>query len=387
MTLRTILHIDMDAFFTSIEQRDNSLYRGKPVIVGAKPGHRGVVAAASYEARKFGVHSAMPISEAFKKCPSGVFLLPRMDIYINESRQIIDILSSFSPLVEQVSVDEAFLDITGTEKLFGDPFKMAQKISRTIKEQRKLTASIGIAPNKFLAKVASDLNKPDGITQVPFTQDEITQWLGPKPVGKIWGVGKKTEELLHGMHINTIEELQKLNKEFLIDRLGVYGETLHDLAFGIDTRPVEDREDSKSISREHTFEKNTCDRDVIHKVLLVLSQDVARQARKALIKGKTIVLIYRGTNFTKHTRRITLSEPTNTANDIYSTVLKLIANLPDTMEFRLVGVGVSGFQETIQLNLFAKDTPNKSWEKSERAIDNLAQKYGKGVIVRGRELK
>ena len=186
MTLRTILHIDMDAFFTSIEQRDNALYRGKPVIVGAKPGHRGVVAAASYEARKFGVHSAMPISEAFKKCPSGVFLLPRMDIYINESRQIMDILSSFSPLVEQVSVDEAFLDITGTEKLFGDPYKTAQKLSRTIKEQRKLTASIGIAPNKFLAKVASDLNKPDGITQVPFTQDEITQWLGPKPVGKIW---------------------------------------------------------------------------------------------------------------------------------------------------------------------------------------------------------
>jgi nucleotidyltransferase/DNA polymerase involved in DNA repair len=345
------------------------------------------VAAASYEARKFGVHSAMPISEAFKKCPSGVFLLPRMDIYINDSRQIMDILSSFSPLVEQVSVDEAFLDITGTEKLFGDPYKTAQKLSRTIKEQRKLTASIGIAPNKFLAKVASDLNKPDGITQVPFAQDEITQWLGPKPVGKIWGVGKKTEEILHGMHINTIGELQKLNKEFLINRLGVYGETLHDLAFGIDTRPVEDRQDSKSISREHTFEKNTCDRDLIHKVLLVLSQDVARQARKALIKGKTIVLIYRGTNFTKHTRRITLSESTNTANDIYSTVLKLIVNLPDTMEFRLIGVGISGFEETVQLDLFTTDTPTKSWAKSEKAIDNLEQKYGKNVVVRARELK
>jgi nucleotidyltransferase/DNA polymerase involved in DNA repair len=387
MTLRTILHIDMDAFFTSIEQRDNALYRGKPVIVGAKPGHRGVVAAASYEARKFGVHSAMPISEAYKKCPAGVFLLPRMDIYINESRQIMDILSSFSPLVEQVSVDEAFLDITGTEKLFGVPYKTAQKISRTIKEQRKLTASIGIAPNKFLAKVASDMNKPDGITQVPFTQDEITQWLGPKPVGKIWGVGKKTEEILHGMHINTIGELQKLNKEFLINRLGVYGETLHDLAFGMDTRPVEDREDSKSISREHTFEINTCDRDLIHKVLLVLSQDVARQARKALIKGKTIVLIYRGTNFTKHTRRITLSEPTNTANDIYSTVLKLIVNLPEKMEFRLIGAGISGFEETVQLDLFTTDTPTKSWAKSEKAIDNLEQKYGKNVVVRARELK
>jgi DNA polymerase IV len=387
MTSRTILHIDMDAFFTSIEQRDNALYRGQPVIVGAKPGHRGVVAAASYEARKFGVHSAMPISEAFKRCPRGVYLRPRMDAYINESRQIMEILSSFSPVIEQVSVDEAFLDITGTEKLFGDPYKTAQKISRTIKEQRKLTASIGIAPNKFLAKVASDLNKPDGITQVPFAQDEITQWLGPKPVGKIWGVGKKTEELLHGMHIDTIGELQKLNKKFLIDRLGVYGETLHDLAFGIDTRPVENREDSKSISREHTFEKNTIDRDLIHKILLVLSQDVARQARKERIKGKTIVLIYRGVNFTKHTRRMTLPESTNIANDIYSTALTLISTLPATMEFRLIGVGICGFQETVQLNLFTKETPDKSWEKSEKAIDNLAQKYGEGVIVRGRELK
>jgi DNA polymerase-4 len=155
----------------------------------------------------------------------------------------------------------------------------------------------------------------------------------------------------------------------------------------MDTRPVEDREDSKSISREHTFEINTCDRDLIHKVLLVLSQDVARQARKALIKGKTIVLIYRGTNFTKHTRRITLSEPTNTANDIYSTVLKLIVNLPEKMEFRLIGAGISGFEETVQLDLFTTDTPTKSWAKSEKAIDNLEQKYGKNVVVRARELK
>ena len=188
---RTILHIDMDAFFTSIEQRDDPRYKGKPVIVGAQPGHRGVVAAASYEARKFGVHSAMPISEAFKKCPNGVYLHPRMEAYSNESHHIMEILSSFSPALEQVSVDEAFLDITGTGKLFGDPLTTAQTIRGTIKEQRKLTASIGIAPNKFLAKVASDMNKPDGITIVPFDPDEITKWLGPKPVGKIWGSGKK----------------------------------------------------------------------------------------------------------------------------------------------------------------------------------------------------
>jgi DNA polymerase-4 len=377
----------MDAFFTSIEQRDNALYRGKPVIVGAKPGHRGVVAAASYEARKFGVHSAMPISEAFKKCPGGVFLRPRMDVYISESDQIMDILSSFSPTIEQVSVDEAFLDITGTNTLFGDPYKTAQKISRTIKDQRKLTASIGIASNKFLAKMASDMNKPEGITQVPFTHDEITNWLCPKPVGKIWGVGKKTEELLRTIHINTIGELQKLKKEFLIIKFGAYGETLHDLAFGIDTRPVEKREENKSITREHTFEMNTIDRDLIHKILLILSQDVARQARKAQTKGKTVVLMYRGKDFTKHTRRNTLSEATNIANDIYSSVLKLVGNLPVKMEIRLIGVGISGFEENVQLDLFTTDNPGKSWEKSEKAIDDLAQKYGKNVIVRARELK
>ncbi len=377
----------MDAFFTSIEQRDHPQNRGRPVIVGAQPGHRGVVAAASYEARKFGVHSAMPISEAFKRCPKGIFLRPRMDVYISESRHIMDILSSFSPIIEQVSVDEAFIDITGTEKLFGDPYTTAQKISRTIKEQRKLTASIGIATNKFLAKVASDMNKPDGITQVPFNRDAIAQWLALKPVREIWGVGKKTEELLHGLSINTIGELQKLNKKFLTDRLGAYGETLHDLAFGIDDRPVENQEKSKSISREYTFEKNTNDRDLLTKTLLVLSQDVARQARTSRIKGKTIILIYRGINFTKHTQRITLSEGTNVANDIYSTALKLINNLPEKMEFRLIGVGISGFEETVQLNLFANDNPNRTWEKSEKAIDALAKKYGKDVIVRARELK
>ena len=377
----------MDAFFTSIEQRDHPQNRGRPLIVGAQPGHRGVVAAASYEARKFGVHSAMPISEAFKRCPKGIFLRPRMDVYISESRHIMDILSSFSPIIEQVSVDEAFIDITGTEKLFGDPYTTAQKISRTIKEQRKLTASIGIATNKFLAKVASDMNKPDGITQVPFNRDAIAQWLALKPVREIWGVGKKTEELLHGLSINTIGELQKLNKKFLTDRLGAYGETLHDLAFGIDDRPVENQEKSKSISREYTFEKNTNDRDLLTKTLLVLSQDVARQARTSRIKGKTIILIYRGINFTKHTQRITLSEGTNVANDIYSTALKLINNLPEKMEFRLIGVGISGFEETVQLNLFANDNPNRTWEKSEKAIDALAKKYGKDVIVRARELK
>ena len=383
---RIILHIDMDAFFTSVEQRDNPIYKGKPVVVGALPGNRGVVSAASYEARKFGIHSAMPISEAFKRCPSAVYLTPRMDAYSEESGLIMNILSSFSPMIEQVSVDEAFIDITGSEKLFGTPQDVATKISRAIKTQRNLTASIGIAPNKFLAKIASDLNKPDGISPVPFEPERIIEWLAPMKVGKIWGVGKKTEEVLRRLNIGTIGDLQKLSKDFLSDFFGTYGGALYEFARGIDSRSVENRESAKSISRETTFGTDTRDRVLLKKSLLVLSQDVARQARKAQLSGKTIILIYRGTDFAKHSRRTTLFEGTSSANALYAVVSKKLEELPFDMDFRLIGVGLAGFQETIQMDLFAATKPSSAWENSEKAIDKLADRFGSGIIVRGSEL-
>src|SRR5271157_4882025 len=385
-TARTILHIDMDAFFTSIEQRDGPVYRGKPVVVGARPGHRGVVAAASYEAREFGIHSAMPINEAFKRCPSAVFLPPRMEAYGEESRRVMDILNGFSPMVEQVSVDEAFLDATGTGKLFGDGKSVATAIRRAIKVRLSLTASIGVAPNKFLAKFASDLHKPDGLTLVPFEPQEIGLWLAPHPVGKIWGVGKKTEAVLRSMRIATIGDLQQKPKEFLRQAFGESGLDLYDLCRGVDNRPVGNDEDARSISREHTFEKDTSDREQWKKTLLALSQDVARSARKARVDGRTVVFIYRGTDFTKHTRRTTLAAPTSLANVIFSQATALCDSLPRNFKLRLIGVGITGFNENVQLNLFSGDSKHDSWEKSERAVDKLADRFGDRVVVRGTDL-
>ncbi len=383
---RIILHIDMDAFFTSIEQRDNPVYRGKPVVVGARPGHRGVVAAASYEARKFGIHSAMPINEAFRRCPQAVFLPPRMEVYGEESHRVMGILHSFSPVVEQVSVDEAFLDATGTGKLFGDGKSVATAIRHAIKDRLSLTASVGVAPNKFLAKFASDLHKPDGLTLVPSDPQEIVLWLAPHPVGKIWGVGKKTEAVLRSMGIITIGDLQERSQESLVQAFGESGVDLYDLCRGIDNRPVGNDEDARSISREHTFEKDSSDREQWKKTLLALSQDVSRSARKAGIVGRTVVFIYRGADFTKHTRRTTLASPTSLANAIFTHAVILCDSLPRNFKLRLIGVGITGFGGEVQLDLFKQDNSQVPWEKSERAIDRLADRFGDDIVVRGTDL-
>ena len=205
-------HVDMDAFFASVEQRDNPSFRGKPVIVGARPGTRGVVSAASYEARSYGVHSAMPISEAVRRCPGAVFAVPRFSAYSHASEEIMNTLAEFSPRVDQVSVDEAFLDMTGTQRLWGEPLATAQKIKKRIWDTQHLTASIGIAPNKFLSKLASDINKPDGITITPFCHDAIKSWLAPLPVKSMWGVGKKSETALGFLGVYTIGDLQNTHE-------------------------------------------------------------------------------------------------------------------------------------------------------------------------------
>jgi DNA polymerase IV len=385
---RTILHIDMDAFFTSVEQRDNPSYQGKPVIVGAAPGMRGVVSAASYEARKFGVRSAMPISEAYERCPHGVFLPVRMEAYGRESGIIMDILHRFSPMLEQVSVDEAFLDITGTEKLWGDAPAAARMIADRIHDERRLSASVGIAPNKFLAKVASDLHKPNGITHAPFDAQGIIDWLAPLPVGKIWGVGKKTEAVFHQMGIRIIGDLQQLSRKQLVDRFGVNGEGLHELCRGLDDRPVSAGEEAKSISREHTFDQNTDNRDEVKRVLLSLSQDVAEQARHSGVKGRTVYLIYRTSTFTKHTRRVTLSAPTCVAKEIYDLVIAMLDDVPWREKVRLIGVGITGFDTggEVQTSLFDDPRASEKWEASERAVDKVTAKIGKKKVFRGGEM-
>jgi DNA polymerase-4 len=383
---RNILHVDMDAFFASVEQRDNPALRGKPVIVGALPGTRGVVSAASYEARKFGVRSAMPVDRAQRLCPGGIFVEPNFAAYSEASNTVMAVLRDFTPIVEQVSVDEAYLDVTGTEKLWGPPVAVARAIKERVKKETGLTLSVGIAPNKFLAKLASDLEKPDGLTVAPFDEQEIVAWLAPLPVGRLFGVGKVTEELFFRQGIKTVGDVQKLALEFLVKNFGEHGRSLFDLCRGRYESPVEEGEESKSVSREHTFQKDTADLDILKSTLLSLSRDVGRRARREGHKGTTIVLIYRGTDFTKHTRRITPGSPTNVSRVIYDTVVDLFAKAPVYGKpVRLIGVGLTGFADAVQTSLFETKAANPAFEASEKAVDAVVAKFGKNAIFLGGE--
>jgi len=381
---RTIFHIDMDAFFASVEQRDFPEYRNKPVIVGSKVGTRGVVSTASYEARRFGIHSAQPISEAFRRCPHGIFVQPRMAVYEEVSTSIMHLFSTFSPLIEQISVDEAFLDMTGTEKLSGPPHHAAETIARAIQTTTGLTGSIGIAPNKFCAKIASDMNKPQGITLCPFAADDVVQWLAPMPVRRIWGVGKQTAATLNSMGIELIGDLQKLSVETLIRRFGKYGHNLYSLSRGIDSRPVSPGEGCKSISRERTFAADSSDRSVWQSTLFTLSQDISRRARKSEVKGSTIFLTYRLPDFTRHTRQKILHPPTNVARFIFEAASSLLEEVREP-KLRLLGVGITGLDEPLQVDLFEEASPHHHWEKSEKAVDHLTNRFGDAIIKKGRE--
>lgn len=381
---RTIFHVDMDAFFASIEQRDHPQYRGKPVIIGARPGGRGVVSTASYEARTFGIHSAMPIGEAYSRCPHGIFIQPRMRVYESVSRSIMDLFGRFSPSVEQVSVDEAFLDMSGTGRLLGTATEAARQLADAIRTGHRLTASIGIAPNKFCAKVASDINKPDGVTVCPSGADEVKAWLSPMPVCKIWGVGKKTSAILEGIGIESIGQLQRLPLHELAARFGKQGAALHYLAQGIDNRPVESGGPCKSISREHTFATDSRNREEWRSTLFSLTQDVARSARKAGVKGATVVLTWRRPDFSRHSRRMMMKQPTNVARFIFEAALHLLGGV-DEKVFRLLGVGITGLETPLQTELFAGSTGQAEWEVSEMAVDALAERFGRTVITKGYE--
>jgi nucleotidyltransferase/DNA polymerase involved in DNA repair len=387
---KVIFHVDMDAFYAAVEQRDNPLLRGKPVIVGALPGKRGVVSTASYEARKFGVRSAMPINEAHRRCPQGTFLFPRFPIYSAESRRVMETLRSFSPAVEPISIDEAFVDMTGTEKLWGAPQDAAAEIARCIREVTDgLTASIGIAPNKFLAKLASDIQKPSGITQTPFCAEEIYSWLAPLSVSRIWGVGVKTQQVLQSWGIETIGDLQKLGRHKLLELFGKQGGALHSLARGFDSRDVGEREPVKSVSREHTFNRDSYNRDEWKQTLLSLASDVGRRARARGLQGNTVVLSYRTPDFQRRSRRQRLEHPTNISKDIYEQACSLLEALPANVQaLRLIGVGITGFAPPVQTSLFeGTDAPEKQrWKVSEEAMDRLTERFGRSAILRAAQV-
>lgn len=379
-----ILHIDMDAFYASVEERDDPSLLGKPVIVGGTAQGRGVVAAANYEARKFGVHSAMAAARAVRLCPQAVFITPRMERYAAISRQIRSIFEEFTPLVEPLSLDEAFLDVFGSEALFGPSAEIGRQIKRRIREELHLVASVGVAPNKFLAKIASDLRKPDGF--VVIQANDVQAFLDPLPVGRLWGVGKVTGQTFERLGIRTIGQLRQLSLETLNDLFGTSGEHYWQLAHGMDDRKVIPDRDAKSISHETTFAEDIADSEVLHAWLVELADQVARRLRRYELKGRTVELKVRFADFRTITRSLTLAEPSNITGELLAAGQQLLTTrLPEGhLPVRLLGFGVKGFDDSgkSQRQLF-NETDRERLRQLDRVADQIAGKFGKAAIRRG----
>ncbi|HAL45418.1 MAG TPA: DNA polymerase IV [Phycisphaerales bacterium] len=385
MRQRYILHIDMDAFYASVEQMDNPSLKGKPLIVGGTVQQRGVVAAASYEARKFGIHSAMPTTQALKLCPNVILLPVRMERYAEISGHIINIFHDFTPDVEQLSLDEAFLDVTGSIALFGSAEKIGYNIKNRIKNETGLTASVGIAPNKFLAKLASDLRKPDGF--VIITEEKKQQTLDPLSISKIWGVGKVTAAALNKIGIYTIEQLRKTHLKTLQTVMGNQAEDLLLLSQGIDDRPVEPDREAKRMSAEETFAKDVSDKIFLLDILFRQVEEVAARLRADNVEGKTITLKLRYKNFKTVTRSHTFEYPTNISKVLWQEAKKVFEewHAKSGGELRLLGFGVSGLtpQGSGQKLLFSPDTPeDKKQKKLDEVFDKIKKKYGDDSVQR-----
>ena len=367
----------MDAFYASIEQRDRPELRGLPVIVGADPKGRGVVSAASYEARIFGVRSAMPIGKAARLCPHGVFVPVDMEKYARVSDEIMALLGDFSPLVEPVSVDEAFVDLSGTESLFGPPAEAVRHIKRRIRADTGLTASAGLASNKFIAKIASDLRKPDGLVVVETGRE--AEFLAPLPIERLWGVGKATAKTLAGLGIATIGQLQRLPRTTLVTRLGEHGADLHELAFGRDDRAVIPCAAPKSMGAETTFEHDTDDRARLETTLRGQAERVARELRAGGVAASRVTLKLRFADFHTITRSHT-GDPTQDGLELYRRIMVLFARERLVQRVRLIGVSAStlGPPATGQLGLLDPNAVRR--ERLARAVDGITGRFGAGVI-------
>lgn len=382
---RTILHVDMDAFYAAVEQRDHPEFKGKPVIVGSDPKGgkgRGIVATCSYEARKFGVHSAQPISQAWKLCPQGVYVRPDMEKYGRVSNQVMRILLEFTDMLEQVSIDEAFLDVTGSAALFGFGEEIARKIKRRILEELKLTASVGVAQNKFIAKVASDLKKPDGLVVVEPGREK--EFLDPLPIGRLWGVGPKMESQLKRMGLESIGQLANLSHSDMVARLGKNGAHIWQLAQGFDDRPVLPEEGIKSISHEITFEQDTCDFALLEATLLELSEKVAHRLRSQGVRARSVTIKFREADFSTYTRRISTPSSVNTTEAIYPLARKLLRSLiRDGVPVRLIGVSAGNLEaETGGRQMILLDQPPQKDRKLAAALDDISQRFGDHAVIR-----
>ncbi|RMF60736.1 MAG: DNA polymerase IV [Calditrichaeota bacterium] len=385
---KVIVHVDMDAFFASVEQLHNPSLRGKPVIVGADPRGgkgRGVVSTASYEARKYGVHSAMPISQAYKLCPHGVYLKPNGRLYKRYSELVMDILHQFTPRVQAISIDEAFLDVTGSVHLFGDVETLGREIKKRIYQQTGLTASVGIAPSKSVAKIASDFQKPDGLTIVP--PNKVQEFLEPLEVTRLWGVGKKTFEVLSRMGIETVGQLRAYPLEVLEQKMGKMGAHLYRMANGIDERDVHDRDEIKSVSHERTFGKDERELEVLTSTMLLLSEKVCSRLRKYGLKGKTVQLKVRYSDFSTFTRHKTLSDPTNLTEEVFNVSLNLFQEFVNQDKaIRLIGVGVSQLSSEKGGQITLWDIEKERKLELERVMDKIQEKFGKEALTHAQTL-
>ncbi|MGA0082232.1 MAG: DNA polymerase IV [Candidatus Nanopelagicales bacterium] len=375
-----ILHVDMDAFFASVELRDRPELKGLPVVVGHSGG-RGVVTSATYEARKFGIHAAMSMTEAIRKCPKAIFIEPNHEKYSEVSEKLQEIYLSFTPLVEPLSVDEAFLDVSGSRKLIGAPIEIGKKLREKVFQEENITCSVGIAPTKFIAKLASTRAKPDGLIVV--SPKEVIDFLHPLPVGALWGVGGKTEEVLKRLGLFKVADIANLPLKTLKRALGEgIAEHLHELSWGKDERSVETNEPEKSVGNEETFSKDLDQAEDILREVLRLSEKVAARLRQAGLMGRTITLKVRFSNFSTITRSKTLLDPTDVAKEIYEVAKSLFEGLKlDQVRVRLVGVRVEKLVEEDQANRqLMLGESEKGWREIDKASDKANARFGEEAI-------
>lgn len=371
------MHVDMDAFFAACEVLDNPALAGQPLIVGGLGG-RGVVATASYEARRYGVHSAMAMAQARKLCPQAVFLAPRMERYSQLSQRIMAIFRQLSPVVEQLSIDEAFLDLTGTEALYGSPQACGRLVKERLRTEVGLTASVGLAPNKFLAKLASDLEKPDGFTVI--REEEAAAFIAPLPVGKIYGIGAKAEAALSRLGILRIGQLAAAQEEVLAPIFGVNAGRVRLLAQGIDERPLAQEGEPKSIGREITFAQDLLGTAACQEALLYLSQQLGYRVRRHGYQGRSLTLKVKYQDFQTRSHSLSLEEPISGDEEIYALALRLLGQMKLTKGVRLLGLALGSLTKEEGEGLFAQAGRAK---KLNAAVDQIKARFGKGSIARG----
>ncbi|HEX9116852.1 MAG TPA: DNA polymerase IV [Anaerolineae bacterium] len=378
--LRTIIHLDLDAFFVAVERLDNPDLTGLPVIVGGRPEVRGVVASASYEARRFGVHSAMPTATALRLCPQAVLVSGHRDRYVALSRAVMHLLAAYTPLLEQLSIDEACLDVTGTEAHLGPPARLARGIQDQIDRELRLSASLGVAGNKLVAKIASDLHKPHGITIVPPGQEAA--FLAPLPLSRLWGAGPVTRQGLARLGCETIGDVAALAPVELKARFGAgQGESLWRASHGIDDSPVTPDREARSISREETFARDVRDAERLRRELLRMSDEVAASLRRHNLQARTVNIKLRYPDFSTYTRQATLPDATDTGPAIYAVALALFEALWDRRPVRLLGVGTANFSQLArQLRLFEQDDQRQA--QLDAALDRIRTRFGEDAIQR-----